>query len=287
MSLFGALKRAFGGAKIDLVDRFEFDSKKWQLGNNGKFNSAKDKTTSQEFLLKLIDAGKTKKYRDKFPGKGFATEVEISGKFDHENILQAVESGVTKSGDQFILYDENGWSTLEELIKQRSKEVRQNAYSLIRQLAVALIEIHKEGFVHRDVCPRNILVDKQAQNLKLFDFGFTVPNEKEYSTVKNRTGTPLYMAPEIVRMKETDQRVDIFAFGITVFQLLSYRHPWGVEENSSKSTLQFDARPAEDIRNYLPRFKEPKAEALAKCLAIKPDARFSNLKQFLIKSGIK
>lgn len=287
MRLLNVFQRVFGGAQVDLEQRFEINEKRWAVANNGRFNRVMEKKTEQEFLLKLIDAKKSKKYRAKFPGKGFPAEVEISSSFQHENIFLPTESGSIKSGDEFLLYDVSGWNSLGELIRRREPRVRKHAYSLIRQLANALIKIHSDGYVHRDVCPRNIFLDANFENLKLVEFGYCVPNAPEYGRVKNRTGTPLYMAPEIVRMQETDIGVDIFSFGITVFQLLSFKHPWGVEENSSRSTLQFDTRPAEDIRTYLPKFKEPKAKAIARCLDVKSDQRFNNLKQFLMMSGIK
>lgn len=287
MSLFSALKRALGGTRIDLEQRFKFNPKRWVLGNNGKFNDVIDKETSSSYLIKLIDEEKSKKYRDKFQKKDYPSEAELSSSFVHENIFQPVETGQTKQGQDFLLYEADGWTRLDLLIGQRDKGVRKHAYSLIHQLAQALLAIHQSEFVHRDVCPRNIYIDADFKNLRLLEFGYTVPNKPEFTKCKNRTGTPLYMAPEIVRMKDANHAVDIFAFGITIYQLLTLRHPWGVEENSSKSTLQFDARPAEDIRSYLPNFKEPKAKAIAKCLDVKPEARFDNLKQFLITSGIK
>ena len=70
------------------------------------------------------------------------------------------------------------------------------------------------------------MCSKDATSLKLIDFGLTVPAEKEFMLPGNRTGTPNYMAPEVVRRKPTDQRLDIFAFGVSMYELFAFELPW-------------------------------------------------------------
>ena len=84
------------------------------------------------------------------------------------------------------------------------------ACSLLRQAAEALAAVHRAGYIHRDICPRNFVVDKDCESLKLIDFGLTVPATPPFMQPGNRTGTPNYMAPEVVRRRPTDQRLDIF-----------------------------------------------------------------------------
>ena len=65
-----------------------------------------------------------------------------------------------------------------------------------------------------------------ATSLKLIDFGLTVPARKEFMQPGIRTGTPNYMAPEVVRRKPTDQRLDIFAFGVSMYEMFAFDLPW-------------------------------------------------------------
>ena len=97
---------------------------------------------------------------------------------------------------------------------------------LIREAAEAIAALHEAGFIHRDICPRNFLLTNNRQDLKLIDFGLTVPATKWFMQPGNRTGTPNYMAPELVRRRHTDQRLDVFAFGVTAYEICTFELPW-------------------------------------------------------------
>ncbi len=285
MGLFTALKSAFGAKKVDLESRFEF-SPKWIQGSSGRFHIVRQKSDGQTFGLKIIDPDKSSQFRDRF-AEAFQTESEIALAMQHENVVKAFEIGRTSKGNEFILMEYFNGVLLERLLIDRPAVVRSKVLTYIRQLANALQYVHDAGFIHRDVCPRNVLVSSDAASLKLFDFGLTVPNQAEFRQPKNRTGTPLYMAPEIVRRRETDLTVDIFAFGITIYQILSFEHPWGVEENSSKSALLFDSRAATDIREHLPELDAKVADAIMSCVAIDRTKRCSSVKKFKMMIGMK
>src|SRR5205085_9540679 len=90
------------------------------------------------------------------------------------------------------------------------------------------------GYLHRDICPRNIMVTKDGI-VKLIDFGLAVPNRGEFLRPGNRTGTPNYLAPEIIRRSATDSRVDMFALGVTAYEVFTHTLPW--EKAQSLQTL--------------------------------------------------
>ena len=117
--------------------------------------------------------------------------------------------------------------------------------------------------------------------MKLIDFGLTVPNEAPYRMPGNRTGTPQYMAPEIVRRRETDHRVDIFAFGVTVYRMLTFEHPWRSTDTTGKAALVHDSSDPDDIRVHRPKLNGKLADTIQKCLHKNPDKRPASLKVFL------
>ena len=101
-------------------------------------------------------------------------------------------------------------------------------------MAEALQYVHAQEFIHRDVCPRNFIYESETGNVKLIDFGLSLPARKEFMQPGNRTGTPLYMAPEVVRRRWTDQRLDIFATGRIRLPNLHLRTPLAGHRNDRK-----------------------------------------------------
>jgi serine/threonine-protein kinase len=97
----------------------------------------------------------------------------------------------------------------------------------------------------------------------------------------NRTGTPLYMAPEIVRRRHTDQRVDIFALGVTAYRLLTWEFPWPASETSGMAALAHDTQKPADIFKYRPKLNRTLGQAIMKCIEPDPLKRPETVEQFL------
>jgi serine/threonine-protein kinase len=147
-------------------------------------------------------------------------------------------------------------------------------------MSEAIQAVHNAGFIHRDICPRNFICNLDVTDIKLIDFGLSVPDLPDYRRPGNRTGTPQYMAPEIVRRRATDHRVDIFAFGVTAYRMLANEHPWESTNTTGIGALAHDSRPATSIFDYRPQLNEKLGRAIDRCLKIKPDERFAQIKQF-------
>ena len=152
---------------------------------------------------------------------------------------------------------------------------------LIEQMAQALHHVHQQGFIHRDTCPRNFICLSGATELKLIDFGLTLPAQPAFTQPGNRTGTPLYMAPEIIRRRKTDFRVDIFAFGVTAFQLCTFGFPWPVGDASGAAALTHDTKPPTDICKLCPSIDKKIARTIMQCLAANPLDRPESLEVVL------
>jgi len=144
---------------------------------------------------------------------------------------------------------------------------------LITQMAQAVEAVHEAGYVHRDICSRNYICSKDRARLKLIDFGLTVPDRKEFQQPGNRTGTPQYMAPEIVRRRPTDARVDIFALGVTMYQTLSGQHPWPGADVTGKAALAHDTVDPIPLLDAAPDVAPELAEVVMRCLSVDPAGR--------------
>jgi serine/threonine-protein kinase len=270
--------------KLNVASRFEIN-KVPSKGSTALVHRAVDKKSGETFALKLIDPNKTKSFRHRFGKLSFPSEGEIQQSLELPHVVKAYEAGITTQGKDYILLEYVKAPTLEDVFRGYTDKKIPEPLSLISQLSRTIHAIHQAGYIHRDICPRNIFITDDLSSCKLFDFGLTVPNKPEFNQPGNRTGCPLHMAPEIARRRLTDHRIDIFSFGVVAYRLLTGHHPWGTTEINSKSALVHDSRPPIDIREYRPNLNANLASAINRCLAAKPDQRFADMKRFLIQAG--
>ena len=269
-----------GGAPLDVSARFRLDRHAF-TGTMSKFHVAQEIGTNKLFGLKLLDGEKTKYFNSRFKGLNKPHEAEIAMKIKHDRVVETYEFGKTTTGQEYILMEYVEGPGLDIAIRQKKHELFPDRLELIRQMAKALQSVHDAGFIHRDVCPRNFICYKDFTWLKLIDFGLTVPDEPPYKMPGNRTGTPQYMAPEIVRRRSTDHRLDLFSFGITAYRLLTFQHPWRTTDTTGTAALAHDTSDVTPIFEHHPKLNKPLAKAIHKCLEVNVDKRTASAKQFL------
>lgn len=281
----GFLDKIFGGGKgsggpLDVSARFRLDRHAF-TGTMSKFHVVQEIGTNKLYGLKLLDGEKTKYFNSRFKGLKKPPEAEIAMRIKHERVVETFEYGKTTSGEEYILMEYVEGPGLDIAIRQNKAELFPDRLELIRQMAAALQAVHDAGFIHRDVCPRNFICYKDFTWLKLIDFGLTVPDEPPYKLPGNRTGTPQYMSPEIVRRRPTDHRLDIFSFGITAYRLLTFHHPWRSTDTTGTAALAHDTSDVTPIFEHRPKLNKTLAKAIHKCMEIDPEKRTGSAKQFL------
>lgn len=272
MAGLGSLFRSmFDGGKVDIASRYEI-LREAVSGTMSDFHQARDRQTGEVIGLKILDKLKTEQLEARFRGLTKPTEGEIACQFDHPTIVKTFSHGLTTKNEQFIVMEFLDGPGLNSMIIGRDDRLAGNRLTLMQQAAEALDIVHKAGFIHRDVCPRNFVCAKDGASLKLIDFGLTVPAEKEYMQPGNRTGTPNYMAPEIARRRSTDQRVDIFAYGASMYEMFAFELPWprGADGLAAMSHGVLEIPP---LSSYCP-WVHPEIEAtITECLAGEPADR--------------
>ena len=286
-TLGGAFRRGKPGSKSSVLNverRFNV-SNATTAGSASRFYVVEDKSDNKVYGLKLLDADKTKVYRSRFSELSLPSEGEIASQIDHPNVLTTYEFGKTNTGQEYLLVELMRGPRLDRLIAAEKQLPLKRKFSLVAQMAAAIQAVHEAGFIHRDICPRNFVCDKELKTIKLFDFGNSLPNQPAFRLPRVRTGTPLYMAPELVRRRPTSQRMDVFGFGVSVFHFLSGTHPWGLETSSSKAALTFDTREPIDIRTLIPELDSRTATAIHRCLEADPEKRISSCKHFMATAG--
>lgn len=282
----GIFDKLFGGGsagpvKLDVATRFRLDRQS-TAGTMSTFRVAKEIGTGKLFGIKFLDSEKTEYFKKRFKGLNKPTEGEIAMQFKHPLIVETYEYGSTVAGQEYILMEHLAGAGLDYLLRKKDPSLfGPHRMKLIRQMAQSLQVVHDAGFIHRDVCPRNFICNKEVDSLKLIDFGLTVPDEPAYRQPGNRTGTPQYMSPEIVRRRATDHRLDIFAFGVTVYRMLTFAHPWGTTDTTGKTALAHDSSDVTPPTDYVPNLDPKLADAVMKCIKVNPDERPATFKKFL------
>ena len=257
--------------RVDIEARFE-KKKTAVSGTMSKFYAARDRETDQLVGLKLCDLEKFSFLESRFRGTNKPSEGEISAQMIHPNIAKTLEYGLTTNKEPYLIMEFIDGPGLNNLIQNKDTErLADHRLSLMRQMAEALQYVHKKGFIHRDICPRNYICSTDIEHIKLIDFGLTVPATEPFMRPGNRTGTPLYMAPEIVRRRPTDQRLDIFAFGISCYQLMTFDFPWPGGEVSGLAALNHDTSKPRDILGMRPDLNRSLANLIMQC--VQPDAQ--------------
>jgi serine/threonine-protein kinase len=265
--------------KVDIAARYEI-LREAVSGTMSNFHMARDRETDRIVGLKILDKKKTDALEARFRGLNKPTEGEIAVKFQHPRIVVTHSHGVTTNDEQFLVMEFLDGPGLNSLIIGRSPLLAGNRLTLARQAAEAIEAVHNAGFIHRDICPRNFVCAKDATSLKLIDFGLTVPAEREFMQPGIRTGTPNYMSPEVVRRRPTDKRLDIFSFGISLYELFAFDLPWQ-RGSDGRAAMAHGMSAPPPLRKFYPKIDPTLEAAIHKCMESEPDNRFQTMTQFL------
>ncbi len=167
--------------------------------------------------------------------KRFAHEVQILGRLHHPGIAQIYEAGLGEDGRPFFALEFIPGQPLTEYVRRHQLDPAARL-ALAARVCDAVQYAHERGVIHRDLKPGNILVDETGQP-KIIDFGVARATDADVWTTTGRSemgqllGTLSYMSPEQVMgdPSEIDQRSDVYSLGVILFELLSERLPYNLE----------------------------------------------------------
>jgi len=280
MGILDKLQSLLKSEKNDLNLRFDL-LPEGLAGTMSKFHRARDRKHNRIVGLKILDPEKLALFEARFPGLKKPSEGEIAAALQHERIVETLEYGVSVKDQHYIVMEYLAGPGLHVLIRQRDERLAGKRVALIRQMAEALLAVHEAEYIHRDICPRNFICSDDLESLKLIDFGLSLPDQAPFRQPGNRTGTPMYMAPEIVRRRTTDRRVDIFAFGVTAYELLTFQLPWPEAEATGRGALSHDTVKPVPLSEVRPNVNRTLADAITVCMSPKPDDRPKTMDLFL------
>ncbi len=261
--------------------------KRWDLqgrtgqGSMSKVFKAYDRDLGRTICLKLMDKEKTKKFEERFSLMGLKkpSEGEVCVTLKHPNCVVTYEHGTTTDGEPYLVMEWIDGLGLNYLIETKSGQLNGNRVNYVGQLCDAIQYLHNHVYLHRDLCPRNVMVDGEGV-VKLIDFGLTIPFTPAFCQPGNRTGTVDYLAPEVIKRMTTDQRVDLFALGVTAYELFTTALPWErspSSEETLRKRLNTTPRKAKDMN---PALDPEVAALLMKAIERDRALRFTTAKEF-------
>jgi len=163
----------------------------------------------------------------------FYKEGQAAGKLNHPNIVQAIDVGEAGGYHYFVMEYVEGKTIADDIAESAFGE--KDAVEIIIQVAHALAHAHSHGLVHRDVKPKNIMINQQGV-VKLADMGLareTTDIEAAQSEAGKAYGTPYYIAPEQIRGKiDIDGRADIYGLGATFYHMVTGQVPFTGDDSS-------------------------------------------------------
>lgn len=214
----------------EVLDRYRIAERIGE-GGMGLVYRATHTTISREYAIKVLfgELASNATFVERMRREARAVSM-----MRHPNIVVVEDFGTTPSGIHFLVMELVVGRTLHSLIKREAPFTLERAASIGRQIAAALGEAHRLGFVHRDLKPSNIMIDTSGpggqERVKVLDFGVVAQQERDetqapLTAVGAIIGTPMYMAPEQSDSHFTEA-VDLYSLGVILYEMIVGRPPF-------------------------------------------------------------
>ena len=204
----------------------------------------------------------------------FKQELLLAHQVTHRNVIRIYDLA-DADGVKFITMEFVEGQDLRTLIREKKKFAAEEAVEIIQQVCLALDAAHTVGVIHRDLKPQNIMQDKSGRIL-VMDFGLARTLEGDGMTQTGAiVGTMEYMSPEQALAKDLDQRSDLFALGLILYEMLTGKAPFKAESALASliKRTQERAVPVSDVDNQIPGAL---SGIVSKCLERDLDQRYQS-----------
>ncbi len=246
-------------------------------GGMGVVYEARETSLERTVALKVLP-----RYLSQDPEfvKRFEREARAVARLNHASIVTIYAVG-EQSGRHFIAMEYVRGLSLAEIVRREGPLEPRHAVEIIMQAAGAIEEAHRQGIIHRDVKPENIMVDEDGR-VKVLDFGLAkaLVGATKLTTDGAALGTPHYMAPEQCKGGVVDTRTDIYALGATLFELLTGRPPFDAETPLAV-LYQITKRPFPKASSANPDVPPELDKILAKMVAKNPKKRYASARTLI------
>ena len=262
-----------------LLNRYEILE---QIGEGGMATVYKAKCHTLDRLV-AIKVLKSEYAEDEEFVKKFMMECQSAAKLNHPNIVGIYDFHEIELDGKpvyFIVMEYIDGITLKELIEKKGFIPEEEAVDIALQILEALKEAHSHGVIHRDIKPHNIMISKSGI-VKVTDFGIArATSNHTMTTTMDAIGSVHYFSPEQARGAFTDQRTDIYSFGIVFYEMLTGKRPF-VGENPvtiAMKHIQEDITPPGELNEDI---SEGVERVVLKCTMKKQAERYQNVEEII------
>src|ERR687891_1435236 len=194
-----------------------------KLGSGGMANVylAEDEELGRRVAIKILNE---RHANDEQFVERFRREAKNAAGLSHPNVVSVYDRGEAE-GSYYIAMEYVEGRTLKELLVARGPSPIGIAIDYTRQILSALRFAHRNGIVHRDIKPHNVIVDSEGR-VKVMDFGIARAGTTQMTEVGSIIGTAQYLSPEQARGAPVDQTSDLYSVGIVLYELLTGKVPF-------------------------------------------------------------
>lgn len=244
-------------------------------GAMGAVYKARDPLIDRLVALKTITGGPSAQSNllDRF-----YQEARSAGALQHPNIVTIYELGHEKN-TPFIAMEYLEGESLDRIIEQHPVLPLSVKLGYIVRVCDALAYAHQHNVVHRDVKPANIMVTKEGV-VKVVDFGIARLTDMSMTQPNMMIGSRAYMSPQLYKGERADARSDIWAVGVSLYELLAYRRPF-IGDSEAELMFHIIYEKPEDLMSLSPECTEELAPIVGKMLEKKSEDRYQSMEDLL------
>jgi len=245
-------------------------------GGMGVVYKALDSEIKEDVAIKIL---KPEIAQDKSIIERFRNELKIARKISHKNVCRMYDLN-KEEGTYYITMEYVPGEDLKDVIRRDETLSTEKAISIAKQVCEGLVEAHRLGVVHRDLKPQNIMIDAEGE-AKVMDFGIARSVEAPGVTATGMIiGTPDYISPEQAEGEEADQRSDIYALGVILYEMVTGSVPFKGDTALSVA-LKHKTKIPLDPRKLNPRLSEDLSRLTLVCMEKDKERRYQTAEALL------
>jgi serine/threonine-protein kinase len=254
-------------------------------GGMGSVYGARHAIIDKRCAIKVLRADAMA--QDPTAAQRFLAEAKAASKIGHQNIVDITDFGVLADGKAYFVMEFLDGPTLGKIVHTSGHLAPTRAIGITVQIARGLQAAHDKDIIHRDLKPENIFIlerDGQTDIVKIVDFGIArdTRSKKRLTQIGMVLGTPEYMSPEQATGQPTDPRVDMYALGCILYEMLTGDVPFKEDSATKTLTAHVFTQPVPPSKKRPDLQIPPSLEAvIMRTLQKKPTDRFADMRELM------